>query len=51
MKPKKKPNPKSVDVGRSEDDMSAPKGKGRVNTKIVPNKRPSKSPSGGGVRG
>ena len=42
--------PKTVDVGRSEDDMSA--GKARVNTKQVPNKMPSKTPkSGGGVRG
>jgi hypothetical protein len=37
-----------VDVGKSEDDMSA---KSKVNSKIVPNKMPSKTPKGGGVRG
>lgn len=41
--------PKTVDVGKSEDDMSA--GKARVNTKIVPNKMPSKTPKGSAVRG
>lgn len=40
---------KPVDVGRAEDDMSA---KPRVNTKMVPNRTPSKmSKGGGGVRG
>lgn len=37
-----------VDVGRAEDDMSARKS---VNTKVVPNKMPSKMSKGGGVRG
>ena len=51
MKKQKQGKSKPLDVGRSEDDMSA-KGKARVNTRIVPNKRPSPTPkSDKAVRG
>lgn len=46
---KQKQKKKGLPVGRSEDDMSA--GRSRINTNKVPNKRPSKSPTGSAVRG